>query len=296
MNGDGPAGGADLRIDVLGVGISAVDMSAAVDRIVRWVSSRDRRYVCVTGVHGVMEAQRDPTLRDIHNASGLTVPDGMPMVWSGRRAGASWMTRVYGPDLMLEVLREAADRGWSSYFYGGAPGTADLLAQKLSQRFPGLRVAGTWSPPFRALTDAEAAAEVAAINSSGADIVWVGLSTPKQECWMAQHRESLDAPVLVGVGAAFDFHAGLMPQAPRWMQARGLEWLFRLYREPRRLARRYLRNNPAFVVKALIRPPRMFSVKGARQVDRGGTDRHAPAGSMALPVDGVPRECPGWEP
>lgn len=246
------------RVDVLGVGISAVSMTQAVDRIGDWVARDDREYVCVTGVHGVMESRRDPELARIHNDSGLTTPDGMPMVWAGRRAGATWMTRVYGPDLMLAVLEQAVVAGWSSYFYGGAPGTPERLAERLVERFPGLRVAGTESPPYRPLTRAEDAAAVARIDASGADLVWVGLSTPKQERWMATHRPLLAAPVLLGVGAAFDIHAGLVPQAPRWVQRGGLEWAYRLGREPRRLASRYLRNNPAFVAAIARRPPRLL--------------------------------------
>jgi N-acetylglucosaminyldiphosphoundecaprenol N-acetyl-beta-D-mannosaminyltransferase len=243
------------RVDVLGVGISAIDMAQAVAEIVRWVEERERHYVCITGVHGVMEARRDPELRRIHNASGLTTPDGMPMVWAGHRAGVRHMQRVYGPDLMLAVCALAAERGWSSYFYGGGPGVPELLAERLTARFPGLRVAGTWSPPFRPLTAEEDQAIVERINRSGADLVWVGLSTPKQERWMAAHAGRLEAKALLGVGAAFDIHAGLLPQAPLWMQRSGLEWLYRLGREPRRLWRRYLRNNPRFVVEILRRPP-----------------------------------------
>jgi N-acetylglucosaminyldiphosphoundecaprenol N-acetyl-beta-D-mannosaminyltransferase len=240
---------------VLGVGVSAIDMSQAVAEITRWLDEEEQHYVCVTGVHGVMEARRDPELRRIHNASGLTTPDGMPMVWAGHRAGATDMQRVYGPDLMLEVCALAAERGWSSFFYGGGDGVPELLAERLTARFPGLRVAGTWSPPFRPLTPAEDEAVVERINRSGPDLVWVGLSTPKQERWMAAHVGRLDAKALLGVGAAFDIHAGLLPQAPRWMQRSGLEWLYRLGREPRRLWRRYLRNNPRFVVEILRRPP-----------------------------------------
>jgi N-acetylglucosaminyldiphosphoundecaprenol N-acetyl-beta-D-mannosaminyltransferase len=236
---------------VLGVGVSAIDMSQAVAEITRWLDEEEQHYVCVTGVHGVMEARRDPELRRIHNASGLTTPDGMPMVWAGHRAGATDMQRVYGPDLMLEVCALAAERGWSSFFYGGGDGVPELLAERLTARFPGLRVAGTWSPPFRPLTPAEDEAVVERINRSGPDLVWVGLSTP----WMAAHVGRLDAKALLGVGAAFDIHAGLLPQAPRWMQRSGLEWLYRLGREPRRLWRRYLRNNPRFVVEILRRPP-----------------------------------------
>lgn len=243
------------RVDVLGVGISVVDLASAVDEITRWIEADERQYVCVTGVHGVMESQRDGELRRIHDASGLTTPDGMPMVWAGHRAGASTMSRVYGPDLMLALCERAAQRGWRSYFYGGRPGTAELLAARLSSRFQGLVVAGLSSPPFRPLTAAEDEATIKDINDARPDLVWVGLSTPKQERWMAAHVGRLSAPALLGVGAAFDIHAGTLPQAPRWMQQRGLEWLYRLWREPRRLWRRYLANNPRFVVAILRRPP-----------------------------------------
>ncbi len=245
------------RVDVLGVGISAIDMDMAVAEVTRWVECGERRYVCVTGVHGVMESQRDPELRRIHNAAGLTTPDGMPMVWAGHRAGAHWMSRVYGPDLMLAVLARAAERGWGSYLYGGNEGVPELLAERLVARIPGVRIVGTCSPPFRALTVEEDEAVVEAINASGAELVWVGLSTPKQERWMAAHVGRLRAAALLGVGAAFDFHAGLVPQAPPWMQQRGLEWAYRLAKEPRRLWRRYLRNNPAFVARSIRRPPRL---------------------------------------
>jgi N-acetylglucosaminyldiphosphoundecaprenol N-acetyl-beta-D-mannosaminyltransferase len=180
------------------------------------------------------------------------------MVWAGHRAGASWMRRVYGPDLMLEVCERAVRKGWSSYFYGGADGIPERLGENLSKRFPGLRIAGTHSPPFRPLTPEEDDAIVAAINEAAPDIVWVGLSTPKQERWMAAHVGRLTAPVLVGVGAAFDIHAGTLAQAPRWMQGRGLEWAYRLYREPRRLWRRYFYNNPRFAWRIFRHPPRLI--------------------------------------
>jgi N-acetylglucosaminyldiphosphoundecaprenol N-acetyl-beta-D-mannosaminyltransferase len=246
------------RVDVLGVGISAINMGMAVEAIHGWIGAGERHYVCVTGVHGVMESQSDALLRDIHNRSGLTTPDGVPMVWAGRAAGADWMDRVYGPDLMLEVLARAEERGWSSFFYGGAEGVPELLADRLRERFPGLKVAGTYSPPFRPLTEDEMRQVAAMINESGATLVWVGLSTPKQEHWMHQFRPHLEPPVLFGVGAAFDFHAGRINQAPRWMQQNGLEWLYRLYKEPRRLWRRYLTNNPRFVASVLRRRPRML--------------------------------------
>ncbi len=247
------AASADRRVDVLGVRISAVSMDLAVERIAGWVGSGAREYVCVTGVHGVMESQRDPALREIHNASGMTTPDGMPLVWAGRKAGASWMTRVYGPDLLLAVLERAAAHGWRSYFYGGAPGVAGQLADRMSERFPDLIVVGAFSPAYPPIPHAD----VEMINAASPDLVWVGLSTPTQERWMAAHRDALDAPVLLGIGAAFDIHAGQLRQAPQWMQRSGLEWAYRLAREPRRLAGRYLRNNPAFVAAIGRRPPRL---------------------------------------
>lgn len=243
------------RVDVLGVGVSTVNQDMALAEVTRWIDESERHYVCVTGVHGVMESQRDPELLAIHNASGLTTPDGMPMVWAGHKAGAEWMDRVYGPDLMLNVLGRAAERGWSSFLYGGKEGVPELLAEKLTARIPGLKIAGTYSPPFRALTEEEDAGVVKRINDSGAQLVWVGLSTPKQERWMAAHRDRLTAPALFGVGAAFDFHAGLVPQAPPWMQRNGLEWFYRLTKEPKRLWRRYLVNNPAYLRQIRTRPP-----------------------------------------
>ena len=245
------------RVDVLGVHVSAIDLPMALDEIERWISSGEPHYVCVTGVHGVMESQRDAELREIHNRSGLTTPDGMPMVWAGRSAGARWMSRVYGPDLMLAVCERAAARGWTSYFYGGRDGVAEALAARLQARYPGFTVVGMESPPFRALSDDEDAATVARINDAAPDLVWVGLSTPKQERWMAAHRGRLQASAMLGVGAAFDIHAGTLRQAPVWVQRRGLEWLYRLYREPRRLWRRYISIIPRFVIAIVRRPPRL---------------------------------------
>ena len=244
--------GRDVRCDVLGVGISATSLDTAVETIGQWVDQRTRQYVTITGVHGVMESQRDPALKTIHNQAGMVTPDGMPMVWLNWLAGHREVTRVYGPDLMLRVCEASVERGWRHYFYGGGEGVADLLAKRLTQRLAGLQVAGTYCPPFGSLSDAEQREIADRIDASGADIVWVGLSTPKQERWMHQMRPLLAAPVLVGVGAAFDFHAGLKPQAPAWMQRAGLEWLFRLGCEPRRLWKRYLVNNPTFVWYLLL--------------------------------------------
>jgi N-acetylglucosaminyldiphosphoundecaprenol N-acetyl-beta-D-mannosaminyltransferase len=261
---DGPP-----RVDVLGVRVSCLTLDSAVEEVSDWVGRGEHKYVCVTGVHGVMECQRDPQLLRIHNGSGLTTPDGMPMVWSARWAGQREVSRVYGPDLMLAILARAVERGWSSFFYGGGPATAELLADRLTTLFPGLQVAGTSTPPFRPLTPLEDANIVQVINDSGAQLVWVGLSTPKQERWMAEHVGRLRANALFGVGAAFDLHAGIVPQAPRWMQRSGLEWTYRLSREPRRLWRRYLRNNPAFVLNVLARPPRLAQTTPGSSVTVG---------------------------
>ncbi len=227
------------RENILGVKVSAINMAQALAAIAAWIEARQPHYVCVTPAHGVMDCQRAPALRAIFNASGLTTPDGMAIVWLLKLRGHRHVGRVYGPDLLLAVCERSLKEGWRHYFYGGAPGVADALAEKLTARFPGLRVAGTHSPPFRPLTPAEDAAIIDEINASGADLVWVGLSTPKQERWMSTHLGEVSAPVMVGVGAAFDFLSGNKPQAPRWVQRSGLEWLFRLLTEPRRLWRRY---------------------------------------------------------
>jgi N-acetylglucosaminyldiphosphoundecaprenol N-acetyl-beta-D-mannosaminyltransferase len=238
------------RFNVLGVGISAISMADALAAMERWIAERTPNYVCITGVHGVMESQSDPELKAIHNRAGMVTPDGMPLVWLAHLNAKAKVERVYGPDLFLEVADLSLRHGYRHFYYGGGDGVADLLATRMRQRFLGLQIVGTHTPPFRPLSDEEDVAIVDRINGAAPDIVWVGLSTPKQERWMAAHVGRLDAPVLVGVGAAFDFHAGLKRQAPRMLQRAGLEWAFRLASEPRRLAWRYLRNNPQFVVRA----------------------------------------------
>lgn len=240
------------RVNILGVRVSVLTVPDAVATVERWIADGERRYVCVTGVHGVMESRRDPALRAIHNAAGLVTADGMPLVWLSRRRGYPAAERVYGPDLMLALCERAAARGYSNFLMGGAPGTPERLAERLCARFPGLRIAGTFSPPFRPMTPEEDAALVARINAARPDIVWVGLSTPKQERWMAEHRAALGASALIGVGAAFDFLSSRKRQAPVWMRRRGLEWLFRLATEPRRLARRYFVNNTMFLAALLL--------------------------------------------
>lgn len=237
-------------------------MAQAVEIIDRWIAAREPHYVCITGVHGVTESLRSPMLRSIHNEAGLVTPDGMPLVWLSRWHGAHHVERVYGPDLMLELCERSVARGYRHFFFGGAEGVPERLAARLTRRFPGLRIAGCLSPPFHAPSEAEHDAIVERIVAAAPDIVWVGLSTPKQERWMSEHVRRLGGPVLIGVGAAFDFHAGLKKQAPRWMQRSGLEWLFRLMSEPRRLWRRYLVNNPVFVWHVLVQTlrPRRYQM------------------------------------
>lgn len=260
MSGPGAQGGlapGPYRVDVLGVGISTVNPNMALETIAGWIDRRERRYVCVTGVHGVMESQRDPDLLQIHNSSGLTVPDGMPMVWAGHRVGAHWVARVYGPDLLRTACSAGATARWRMFLYGGHADVLDRLSTSLRDSHPGLEIVGSISPPFRPLTEPERQQIVAEINQAQPDIVWVGLSTPKQERWMAANRDQLTAPVLIGVGAAFDLVSGAKRQAPAWLQRAGLEWLFRLLTEPRRLWKRYARNNPTFVIAVCRRRPRL---------------------------------------
>jgi N-acetylglucosaminyldiphosphoundecaprenol N-acetyl-beta-D-mannosaminyltransferase len=233
---------------VLGMRVDAVDPARTLAEVEAWVTASRRAFICFANVHAVMEARRDAEAREAYERSDLTVADGMPLVWLGRRRGFPGAARVYGPDFTLLACERAAAAGWSVFFYGAAPGVADRMASRLQARFPGLRVAGTLSPPFGDLPAGEEATLVRAVNAARPDLVFVGLGCPRQEKWMAAHRDALDAPVLMGVGAAFDFHAGEVRQAPRWMMAAGLEWLYRLSREPRRLWRRYLVLNPLFVL------------------------------------------------
>ncbi len=237
-------------INVLGTSVAATNPQEAQSAVAQLLAGPpSMAYVCVTGVHGVMEAIRDASVRQALNGAAMCVPDGVPLTWFGKLRGKRRMQRVYGPDFMLRILSHAAAAGHSNYFYGGREGIADELAETLQQRFPGLIVAGTSTPPFRPLSDSELDLAVEQINASGADILWVGISTPKQDLLMARlARAGLQTKVMFGVGAAFDFHTGRVRQAPRWIQRIGMEWCFRLCAEPRRLWRRYLRNNPMFLL------------------------------------------------
>jgi len=240
------------RVNVLGVGISAINLRTAGDSITAAIQEKKRGYICITGVHGVSEAQSDPAFRDILNNSFLTTPDGMPMVWCGWKDGYKEMDRVYGPDLMLQVLEEGVASGVKHYFYGGQEGVAEKLKSKLEEKFPGLKIAGCYCPPFRELTDEERSVLQEELRRIQPDIIWVGLSCPKQERFMAKYLPLFPTTLMFGVGAAFDFHAGTVPQAPRWIQRAGMEWFYRLTKEPKRLWRRYLVNNPLFIGRIFL--------------------------------------------
>ncbi|MDB6029076.1 MAG: glycosyltransferase [Verrucomicrobiales bacterium] len=235
------------RVNVLGVGISAINLDLAQQAFSEAIAKKQKGYVCVTGVHGVMESQAALQLKEIHNRAFLCTPDGMPMVWLGRLNRFKHMDRVYGPDLMLEILRISVERGWKHFFYGGANGVGADLKSKMEKRFPGIQVVGTYEPPFRPLNSEERVHLTRIVAETKPDVFWVGLSTPKQEKFMSEFLSELDVTLMVGVGAAFDFHAGRVRQAPRWIQRSGMEWFFRLCTEPRRLWKRYLTNNPRFI-------------------------------------------------
>lgn len=238
-----------LDTDILGVRISALNMNLAVESIENWIENNEKQYVCICTVHTIMECQRSEQLRQTVNSAGIRTPDGMPLVWLSRRAGHHHVSRVYGPDLMLELCRRSGDIGHRHFFYGGGPGVAEVLVDRLTSRFPELNVAGVHTPGMLASGELEDRAVIDKINASEADVVWVGLGAPKQDWWVANHRSLLNAPVLIAVGAAFDFHSGRIAQAPGWMQRNGLEWLFRLWQDPKRLWRRYVLDNSRFVIK-----------------------------------------------
>ncbi len=238
---------ANDRVNILGVGAMPLDLGKAVAMLEQWRVEGRREYVCLISVHGLVMAQREPAVRSALNCCGLAAEDGMPLVWWSRLAGFSQARRVCGSDLLDQVCAYGVSRKYRHYFYGASPRVLELLVDRLQRRHPGLVVAGYNSPPFRPLSKAEDAADVAAINETRPDFVWVGLGMPKQEKWMVEHLGKIEATALIGVGAAFDFHAGTKPRAPVWMQRSGLEWLFRLLTEPRRLAHRYLIDNALFV-------------------------------------------------
>jgi len=246
---------------ILGIAVDAVAMDGAIAHIASFLKGRRKGYVCVAGVHGVMEAQRNPDLFDVYCGSEMTIPDGMPLVWVGRTQGHKQMRRVTGPDLMLEVFQRPELAGATHFLYGGQDGVAGELRSRLLSRFPSARIVGTYTPPFRDLSDVEEQDLVARLARLKPDIVWVGISTPRQELFMARYLPRIDTKLMFGVGAAFDFHTGRIRDCSEWIKLAGLQWLHRLLQDPARLWRRYLRNNPAFLwrISLQLLGPRHFT-------------------------------------
>jgi|SRR5450755_538333 N-acetylglucosaminyldiphosphoundecaprenol N-acetyl-beta-D-mannosaminyltransferase len=233
--------------NILGVGIDAVNMSMAVEAVESAIADKRKGYVCVTGVHGVMEAFRDRDLAVVFDQAFLVVPDGMPTVWIGRLQGFNAMDRVFGPDLMLELIDRSQTTGFSHFLCGGGYGVAEDLRRTLQQNFPLARIVGTFTPPFRDMTTEEEHQLIEKLTDLSPDIMWIGLSTPKQEHFMARFQSQLSPMIMIGVGAAFDFHTGRIKDSPAWVKRSGLQWCHRLMQEPSRLWRRYLVNNSQFV-------------------------------------------------
>ena len=235
--------------EILGIPIAMTDYAGAIDAMDSMVTSRERGYVCAVAVHALTVGHDDPEMAEALREATLVLPDGMPVVWAANLLGENLTDRVYGPELMLRYNDRCAERGHRVWLYGGRDqGSLVQLALNLRRRHPGINIVGGYSPPFRPMTEEEEDALVDQVNDARPDVLWVGIGVPKQEKWMARMRERLDVPVMCAVGAAFDFHAGRISQAPSWMQQRGLEWIYRIAQEPRRLLPRYLYFNPRFVL------------------------------------------------
>ena len=234
-------------VDVLGVAVDAINMQHCLDYIEALVQGPGKNYICAAGVHGVMEAQRDPEVFQAYKGSAITVPDGMPLVWTGWLQSFPCMARVAGPDLMLEVFHDARLRHLRHFLYGGQPGVAEDLRASLQARFPDAQIVGTYTPPFRDLNEDELAALQAELSAAEVDVMWIGISCPRQEIFMARYSDRLSPRLMLGVGAAFDYHTGRIRDCAPWIKHAGLQWLHRLVQEPRRLWKRYARNNPLFV-------------------------------------------------
>jgi N-acetylglucosaminyldiphosphoundecaprenol N-acetyl-beta-D-mannosaminyltransferase len=243
--------------DVLGVRVEALNMALALAHIQNALAARRKGYVCMAGVHGIMEAQRHPNVRRAFANAFLSLPDGMPTVWVGRSQGLSWMQRVAGPDLMLEVFGRRELAGFTHFLYGGKEGVAQELSDNLIRRFPWARVIGTYTPPFRELTVAEEQHLAATVRRLKPSIIWVGISSPRQEMFMHRYLPMLDTTLMFGVGAAFDFHTGRISDCADWIKRAGLQWLHRLIQNPRHLLWRYVRNNPAFVWRIALQLTRI---------------------------------------
>lgn len=257
------------RIEILGVPVSVVDMQSAADQIGLWADAREARYICAADVNSIMQAQRNSAHLEALREAHMVLPDGTPLVWVSQARGLSRIRRVPGPDIMLQLCEAGVARGWQHYFYGGADGVAKDLALAMQCRFPGMKVAGTHAPPFRSLSTEERVRDLEQINAAHPHIVWVGLGCPKQEIWMRENASHLKGAVVIGVGAAFDFHSGRIPRAPIWMRRNGLEWLHRLGCEPARLWHRYLVLGPKFLARAGIETC-MLRLSAGRTAGRQG--------------------------
>lgn len=240
------------KANVLGIGIDAIDMEQALEILARELKQRRKGYVCLTGVHGVMEAQRDRALATIYAGATLAAPDGMPTVWVGRHQGFKNMQRVAGPDLMLEVIHHGDFSGYTHFLCGGKDGVAEELRESLLARFPSAKIVGVYTPPFGPMSPTQEMEFVDTVNRLQPDIVWVGISTPKQEHFMARYLPLLDTTLMFGVGAAFDFHTGRITDCADWIKRAGLQWLDRLIQDPKHLWKRHLRNNPPFLFYSLL--------------------------------------------
>ena len=239
-------------MSILGVKVHATSMDRALARIESAVQNGEKGYVCVTGVQGVMEAQSDANLKRIINEAFLNIPDGRPTVWVGWLRGFLEMRQVTGPCMMLKLCGLSEEKRYTHFFYGGNDGVAQKLKDALTERFPNMRVVGTYSPPFRPLNAEEEAELIRMVAETRPDFFWVGLSTPKQERFMDQYISKLDTTLMFGVGAAFDIHTGRIKDAPYWMKLTGVQWLHRIYQDPKRLWKRYLVNNPKFVYQIML--------------------------------------------
>lgn len=246
------------KFSILKVQVSAINMDDACLLAEDAILNRQKRYICVCPVSTIMECKRDASALKSVNSADLVTPDGMPVVWIGRMRGHSNIRRVYGPELMESLCSISQKKGYRNYFYGSTENVLNRLKKNLNKKYPELTVSGVYSPPFRRLTKEEDDRIVETINNSNSDIIWIGLGSPKQDLWMYEHRNRINAPVMVGVGAAFDFLSGVKPQAPLWVRNHGFEWLFRLVTEPRRLWRRYLIDNPLFIYYAGIESLLLF--------------------------------------
>src|SRR5882762_5243094 len=273
--------GSETYFRVLGVQLNALQIPDVITRMEGWIHERNGCHtVAATSMHGIVEAQHDPSFKEILNTTDLVVPDGMPLVWLGRRRGHHLARRVYGPDLLLAFCEKTKSRGYRHFFYGGEPGVAEDLAKSLKSRSPGLNVVGMCSPPFRELSVQEGREMEELIARAAPDVVWVGLGTPRQDRWMHVHKTRLRVPALVGVGAAFDMLSGRRKQAPRWMREHGFEWCFRLVQEPRRLWRRYLVYGVQFIAYLGLDSLGLKSFDAGSEPDRLSTQPAPRTGSQ----------------